>query len=169
MLKRFIQLFFVVVGAALGYHYGPSLIQFLNVTVNFGLENPYINPYIGAFGGAVLLFFSTSYLTDWLVDRLRRGEERLIKEVPVVDVLFGVIGMVIGLIVAFLLFLPLQSIPILGNFLPLFVSGLLATSGTASGFPSATKSSPFSRWDACRGKRPRTRSRRARTRFSTRA
>lgn len=135
MIKRFIQLFFVVAGAALGYHYGPSLIQFLNAYVNFGLEEyPSTHPYIGAFCGAVLLFFSTSYLTDWLVDRLRRSEERLVKEVPVVDVLFGVVGLVIGLIVAFLLFFPLQSIPIIGNFLPLFVSGLLGYFGYRIGF-----------------------------------
>lgn len=123
MLKRIIQFFFLLVGAGLGYKYGPNVLQFLSDLLHTG-EIP-VPEYIGAFVGAVVFFVLSLWPADYLVNFIRRSEEHLIK-LPVADILFGAIGMIIGLIVAFLLFLPLNniSVPVLSNLLPLLLSVL---------------------------------------------
>ena len=128
MLKRVIQFFFLLVGAGLGYKYGPSILELLGNLIHVGTIP--IPEYIGAFLGAVLLFVVSLWPSEYLVGIIRRSEEHLIK-LPVTDVLFGAIGMIIGLIVAFLLFLPISNIdvPVLSNLLPLFLSVLAAYFG----------------------------------------
>lgn len=129
MVKRIIQLFFLLVGGGLGYQFAPSLFEFLNQYLNLGERLPGIE-YIGAALGAAIFVLGTSWLTNFLERIIRRGEERLIR-LPITDVLFGSMGLIIGLIVAFLLYLPIQNIelPIVGNFLPLFLSALLGYLG----------------------------------------
>ncbi|WP_139492838.1 PIN/TRAM domain-containing protein [Brevibacillus dissolubilis] len=133
MLKRITKVFFVLIGGGLGYQFGPQLFSFLNEMLNFG-EVP-AQPYFGAALGAVLFFFLTNWLVDYVVNTVHWGEEMLLK-LPITDVMFGALGLIIGLIVAFLLFLPINSIPILvvGDFLPLFVSALLGYLGFQVGF-----------------------------------
>ncbi|MBO8172723.1 MAG: PIN/TRAM domain-containing protein [Bacillaceae bacterium] len=129
MIKRIIQIFFLLLGGGLGYQYGPDLFEFLNSYLNLG-ENIIGVKYITAALGATIFLLGTSWLTNLLENFIRRGEERLIR-LPITDVLFGSMGLIIGLIVAFLLYLPIQNIelPIVGNFLPLFLSVLLGYLG----------------------------------------
>ncbi|WCK54667.1 PIN/TRAM domain-containing protein [Aneurinibacillus sp. Ricciae_BoGa-3] len=123
MLKRVIQLFFVLAGAGLGYQFGADLFTMLNKLLHFGrVPGP---EYIGAILGAVVLFLLTAWPTDYLVTFIRRSEDTLVK-LPITDVLFGAMGLIIGLIVAFLLFLPISNIPIavVAKLLPLLISVL---------------------------------------------
>lgn len=133
MLRRFGIALFVGVGGVLGYHFGPDLIDLLNSLLNLG-EIP-AKPYIGAVLGIVLFFLLANWLVDYIVNTVHWGEEMLVK-LPITDVMFGAMGLIIGLIVAFLLFLPINSIPIpvVGDFLPLIVSGLLGYLGFQVGF-----------------------------------
>ncbi|ATO49539.1 PIN/TRAM domain-containing protein [Brevibacillus laterosporus] len=133
MLKRICKVFFVIVGGGLGYQFGPAFFSFLNDLLNFGeVPRP---AYIGAVLGVVLFYLLANTLVDYLVNAIRWGEERLLT-LPITDVMFGALGLIIGLIVAFLLFLPINSIPVpvLGDFLPLLVSGLLGYLGFQVGF-----------------------------------
>ncbi|GAB7387323.1 PIN/TRAM domain-containing protein [Bacillaceae bacterium] len=133
MLRRTIQLFFLLVGGGLGYQFGPDLFLLLDPVMNFG-DIP-AKEYFGAMLGAVLFAFGTKWLVDYIVESLHMGEEKLVK-LPIADVLFGAIGLIVGLIVAFLLFLPLSNIPVplIGDFLPLFVSGVLGYFGYQIGY-----------------------------------
>lgn len=131
MLKRIIQLFFLLLGGGLGYQFGPDLFLLLDPFLNIGKVPG--APYIGAGLGAIVVLFTTSWLVDYIVRFIHWGEETLVK-LPVTDVLFGVMGLILGLIVAFLLFLPITNIPILGNYLPIFASGLLGYLGFQVGF-----------------------------------
>ncbi|WP_047154529.1 PIN/TRAM domain-containing protein [Aneurinibacillus tyrosinisolvens] len=123
MLKRIIQLFFLLVGAGLGYQFGPDLAALLGSLINIG-KVPGAE-YIGAVLGALVFFLLTTRPTEYLVRSIHRSEETLIK-LPITDVLFGAMGLIIGLIVAFLLFLPISSIPIpiVAKLLPLLISVL---------------------------------------------
>ncbi|GEN35268.1 MULTISPECIES: PIN/TRAM domain-containing protein [Aneurinibacillus] len=123
MVRRIIQLFFLLVGAGLGYQFGPDLLELLNSLIYIGAV-PGVE-YISAVLGAVLFFFITSWPTEYIVKTIKRSEETLIK-LPITDVLFGAMGLIIGLIVAFLLFLPINSIPIpiVARLLPLLISVL---------------------------------------------
>ncbi|MBO8165241.1 MAG: PIN/TRAM domain-containing protein [Brevibacillus sp.] len=133
MLKRVFKVLFVIIGGVLGYHFGPDFFQLLNKLLNFGDFAG--QGYIGAVLGGVLFYLVSNWLVDYIVNTIHWGEEMLVK-LPITDVMFGAMGLIIGLIVAFLLFLPINSIPIpvVGDFLPLIVSGLLGYLGFQVGF-----------------------------------
>ncbi len=128
MLKRIFRAFFVIVGGILGYQYGDAMFRLLNDLLNFGDFSG--KQYIGAVLGAVVFYLIAKWLVDYIVKAIHWGEEMLVK-LPITDVMFGAMGLISGLIVAFLLFLPINSIPIpvIGDFLPLLVSGLLGYLG----------------------------------------
>ena len=85
----------------------PDTITMLNPLLNFGVVAG--TQYIGAVLGAILFFFLANWLLDYILRVVRWGEETLVK-MPIVDVMFGAMGLISGLIVAFLLFLPISKI-----------------------------------------------------------
>ncbi|RXJ03014.1 PIN/TRAM domain-containing protein [Anaerobacillus alkaliphilus] len=131
MLRWIVKLFFVFIGGTLGYLFVPELIQILN----FGLSNWFTNAYVGAAIGAIIFYLSSFWITDYVVGLIRLVEEKLVKA-PVTDVLFGTMGIIFGLIVAFLIVLPLNTInlPILSSVLPIFLTILLGYLGYQVGF-----------------------------------
>ncbi|GAA0380749.1 PIN/TRAM domain-containing protein [Bacillus horti] len=137
MLKRIIQIFFAVLGAVLGFQYGALAVQGLNELLNLGLdsltgEGP-LYPLIYALVGAVLFVLVTYWLTDYIVRMIRWGEDILLK-LPITDVVMGALGLIVGLIVAFLLIQPILLIPIVGQIIPVFVSVLFGYIGFQVGF-----------------------------------
>ncbi|MET3291409.1 UNVERIFIED_CONTAM: uncharacterized protein YacL [Brevibacillus sp. OAP136] len=135
MLKKVFTILFVVVGGGLGYQFGPALFDLLNSLLNFGQVLEPLQSYIGAVVGAGLFFLLANWLVDYIVNTIHWGEDTLLK-LPIIDVMFGAMGLIIGLIPGFLLYLPINSIPIpvLRDFLPLVVSGLLGYMGFQVGF-----------------------------------
>lgn len=132
MLNRIIQLFFALVGGALGYQWGDPFLK----AINFG-EIPG-SSYIGALIGALLFFIGTSWLADYLVRLVRKSEDFLVK-FPVTDLMFGALGLIIGLIVAFLL-IPSISVmsafawDIVGSLLPVAITAFLGYLGFRVGY-----------------------------------
>ncbi|MGO4890091.1 PIN/TRAM domain-containing protein [Anaerobacillus sp. MEB173] len=132
MLKRIVQLFFILVGGTLGYIYVPDLIRL----VNFGnLPDWFMGSYAGAVIGALILFLTTFWVTDYIVDLIRLVEEKIVKA-PATDVLFGTMGLIFGLLVAFLIVLPLNRIefPLISTVLPIFLTFVLGYLGFQVGF-----------------------------------
>lgn len=105
MLKRIVQLFFVIVGGMLGYLYLPDLAGVMDLS--FAPKG--LMPYIGALAGAVIFFGLSLWTAHYVIGLIRWVEESLVKA-PVTDVLFGSLGLIIGLIVAFLFVIPLKDI-----------------------------------------------------------
>ncbi|RBW67730.1 PIN/TRAM domain-containing protein [Bacillus taeanensis] len=131
MLKRFVQMFFIFIGGALGWLYIPVLVEVLNIGNIPGITNAYV----GAVIGAIILFLSTFWLTDYIVGLLRWTEEAIVK-LPVTDLLFGTMGLVFGLIVAFLINVSLSelNIPVVSDVLPVFLTILIGYFGYQVGF-----------------------------------
>ncbi|MBM7646747.1 uncharacterized protein YacL [Scopulibacillus daqui] len=133
MMKRLIQLFFIILGGTLGFVYIPMIIMLLN----FGNNMPawLQSPYTGAVLGCIIFFLLTYWFVDSAVSAIKRAEEKIIKA-PVTDVLFGTIGLVFGLIVAFLIQIPLRylNIYVISTVLPLFVYIFLGYFGFQVGF-----------------------------------
>lgn len=132
MLRRIVQLFILLVGGTLGFLYLPYLIDLLN----FGnLPGWLSSSYAGVFIGALILFLSTFWLVDDIVGLIRLVEETLVKA-PVTDLLFGTMGLGIGLLLAYLIGLPLEAvaIPVLSTIIPLFLTILLGYLGFQVGF-----------------------------------
>lgn len=106
VLKRTIQIMFLLIGGALGYIFLPSLYKMMNVSGIPFLDNAFVSVLIGA----GLLFILSFMFSDYFVKLLNWLEERLIK-LPPADLLFGTIGLILGLLVAFLLSFTIDSIP----------------------------------------------------------
>ncbi|MFD2617351.1 PIN/TRAM domain-containing protein [Terrilactibacillus laevilacticus] len=120
MMKRMIQLLCILLGGTLGFVYIPRVITLLN----FGQSIPswLYTPYTGMVIGAIIFFLLTYWFVDSLVGLIKAFEEKIIKA-PVTDVLFGTIGLVFGLVIAFLIQIPLERLNIVGisTVLPIFI------------------------------------------------
>ncbi|MFB4165650.1 PIN/TRAM domain-containing protein [Alteribacillus sp. JSM 102045] len=132
MLKRIVQLFFILAGATLGFIFIPEFISLLDYS---SLPEWLGNPYIGGLIGAVVLFLSTFWFADYIVNGMRVLEEMIVKA-PVTDVLSGTLGLVFGLVVAFLIGIPLNSVdfPVISSVLPIFITFFLGYFGFQVGF-----------------------------------
>lgn len=132
MLKRMVQLFFVLVGGTLGFIFIPELIHILNVGEVPGWLT---TSYAGALVGAILFFIATFWLADYIVNFMKLMEEKIVKA-PLTDVLSGTMGLIIGLFVAYLITIPLNSISIavVSTVLPIFVTIFLGYFGFQIGF-----------------------------------
>ncbi|EEL52548.1 MULTISPECIES: PIN/TRAM domain-containing protein [Bacillus cereus group] len=131
MLKRIVQLFFLVIGGALGIYLIPKVINVLNIGAIPLLEGSYVRAIIGA----IILFLTTFWLVDYIVQLIKHIEEALVKA-PVTDVLFGTLGLISGLIVAYLILIPIRefTIPVISTVLQIFFTLLLGYLGFQVGF-----------------------------------
>ena len=131
VLKKIVHLFFIITGGTVGYLYIPDLISFFNFT-----EAKWVlSPYFGSVLGAIIFFLISYWLVDYIVGFLKWIEEALIK-VPVVDLFFGSLGLIIGLVIAYLINITIQDINIkfVSQVIPLFITILLGYFGFQVGF-----------------------------------
>lgn len=131
MLKRIIQIVFLLIGGTLGLVLLPPLYKVLHLSNNPWINNPYVSVLIGA----IILFVVSFFIADYFVQFIRWLEEKLLKE-PSGDLLFGTLGLIIGLIVAYLIGFALNSIriPIITTVLPILLSIVLGYLGFQVGF-----------------------------------
>ncbi len=131
MLKRMIQIMFLLIGGTLGLVLLPPLFSLIHLS-----DNPWINnPYVSVLLGAIVLFVVSLFVADYFVKLLKWMEERLLK-VPSGDVLFGTLGLIIGLLLAYLVSVALSSIriPVFLTVIPILVSIILGYLGFQVGF-----------------------------------
>src|SRR5690625_2262942 len=131
MLKKIVHVFFIITGGTLGFLYIPEIIRFLNVTeINWILSE-----YFGTVLGAIIFFILSYLIADYIIGFLKWIEEGLIK-IPVVDLFFGSIGLILGLFVAYLINIPLQdiSLKIISEIVPLFLTIIIGYLGFQVGF-----------------------------------
>ncbi|MFY0519078.1 PIN/TRAM domain-containing protein [Lysinibacillus sp. UGB7] len=133
-MKKFIQIAFLLIGGALGFVFLPPLYELLHLSSNPWLDNPYVSVALGA-----LLLFTLSFaFSDYFV-RLITWMEDVLFKVPVGDLLFGTLGLIIGLIVAYFLGFAIDSVqfvklPVITEVLPIVLSFVLGYLGFRVGF-----------------------------------
>jgi uncharacterized protein YacL len=129
MVKKMVQLFFAVIGVVLGYAFSPDLFRIV-----FHLTYaPFNSKWFGAALGGSIFVLSTVWLVNYVTALIKWTEERL-QKAPLADIVGGTIGMVFGLLVAYLFAPELRVIPVVGLPLQFFVSLLLAYLGLRIGF-----------------------------------
>ena len=131
MLKRVVQLSFLLIGGTLGVIFLPQLFTLFSFT-----ENPLINnPYVSAILGAFIFYLLNIFLTSPVVNFIKWMEDRLLKA-PIFDLLFGTIGLIVGLSVAFLISFWLGNIeiPVISSVLPTVFFVILGYLGFQVGF-----------------------------------
>ena len=131
MLKRVIQVAFLLIGGTLGVLFLPHLFRLFSFTSSPMIDNPYVSAILGA----AIFFLLSLFLTEPIVNFIKWMEERLLKA-PIFDLLFGTIGLIVGLIVAFLVSFGLGGIqiPLVTSVLPIVLSVLLGYLGFQVGF-----------------------------------
>ena len=105
MLKKVVQVSFLLIGGTLGVLFLPHLFNIFSFTTSPWINNPYVSATLGA----VLLFVLSIFLTEPIISFIKWMEERLLTA-PIFDLLFGTIGLVVGLSVAFLVSFGLENI-----------------------------------------------------------
>lgn len=138
MLKRIIQLFFAITGAVIGFKFGATAATGLNNLMNLGFSDTFTKSSLAfdliyGVAGALLFVLTTSWFTEYILSLLRWGEERLVKA-PLTDTFSGALGLIVGLLVAFLIAQTINTIPIVGQILPVFISFFLGYFGFQVGF-----------------------------------
>jgi uncharacterized protein YacL len=131
MLKRVVQACFLIIGGTLGIFLIPDLLKLINLD-HIPLIN---NGYISAVLGAIIFYFITFWAIDYVVDFVKWVEESLLK-VPITDVLFGSVGLIFGLFVAFLIGFALNAIqvPVVNTVAPIILTLLFGYLGFQVGF-----------------------------------
>lgn len=129
MIKRIVHLFFAVIGVVLGYQFGPDLFSHI-----FHLsETPFKFHWFGAVLGGSIFLIATTWLVNYVTTLIKWIEENL-QKTPLADIFGGTIGMVLGLLVAYLFAPEIRSIPVVGIAVQFFVGLLLAYLGLRIGF-----------------------------------
>lgn len=131
MLKRVIQIAFLLIGGALGFIFLPPLYEFMHLSTNPVLNNPIVSIVLGA----SLLFALSFVLSDYFARLIIWMEEVLFK-LPVGDLLFGTFGLIVGLIVAYFIGFAIERIPFpfITQVLPIIFSIVLGYLGFRIGF-----------------------------------
>src|SRR5690606_7983705 len=88
------------------------------------------NPYVSAILGAAIFYVVNLFLTEPIVNFIKWMEDRLLKA-PIFDLLFGTIGLIVGLSLAFLVSFGLGNIeiPVIASITPILLSILLGYLG----------------------------------------
>lgn len=131
MLKRIIQVLFLLIGATVGIIFLPYVFELIPI-----IDNPWINnAIVSAVIGAAIFFILSLLFADSLVKFMKWMEEKLL-HAPTPDLLFGTVGMIIGLVVAFLVGFALSTIdiPLVATAAPIVLSVVLGYLGFQVGF-----------------------------------
>lgn len=131
MLRKIIQVLFLLIGATVGIIFLPHVFELIPIA-----DKPWINnAIVSAVIGAVIFYFLSLLFADSLVRFMKWMEEKLL-HAPTPDLLFGTIGMIIGLVVAFLIGFALSTIdiPLVATAAPIVLSVVLGYLGFQVGF-----------------------------------
>ncbi|KHD85762.1 PIN/TRAM domain-containing protein [Heyndrickxia ginsengihumi] len=131
MLKKLVQICFILIGGTLGVFLLSDLYRLMNI-------NQYVliaNPYVSALLGAIIFYFMTFWSINYVVDFVKWFEDSLVR-VPITEIVFGSIGLIVGLFIAYLAGIPFNKvgIPIIDTIVPIILTVLLGYLGFQVGF-----------------------------------
>ena len=131
LLTRVVQLSFLLIGGTLGVLFLPQLFELFSYTSAPLINNPYVSAILGAF----IFYLLNLFLTPPVVNFIKWMENRLLKA-PIFDLLFGTLGLIVGLSVAFLVSFWVGNIgiPIIDSVLPTVLFVILGYLGFQVGF-----------------------------------
>src|SRR3954469_24055996 len=126
MLRRIVQACFLIIGGTLGIFLIPDLLTLLKLNDISIISNSYVTAIVGAIIFYLITFWAVDYVTDfikWLEDSLVR--------IPVTDVIFGSVGLIVGLFVAFLIGYALSglNVPVVNTVAPILLTLLFGYLG----------------------------------------
>ncbi|MEY8371057.1 PIN domain-containing protein [Aerococcaceae bacterium 50-4] len=123
--KILTRILIVILGSSIGYYVLPLLWAMLNINVGF-----FYNPLFNLLLGAIILFLIYG-LTQPLLMRFISNIERDMRKLSVEKVLVSAVGVILGLVLAWLINIPLVAIgwPFISNILPIVLTIVLGVLG----------------------------------------
>ena len=115
----------VILGSSIGYYVLPLLWDMININISF-----FYYPLFNIVLGAIILFLIYG-LTQPLLMRFIRNIERDMRQLSIEKVLVSAVGVIIGLVLAWLINIPLVAIgwPFISNILPIVLTIVLGVLG----------------------------------------
>lgn len=123
VIKRIVQLFIAAIGVTIGWEFGPHLFEWIGLT-----QPPFTRVWFSALLGGAVFIVCTLWIVDYFVSLFKWFEDKLFKT-PILDIASGVLGMIIGLIIAYLIAPSIEKIPVVGSIVQEFISVLFAIIG----------------------------------------
>lgn len=135
MAKRQLQFVLVMIGGLLGYIWSEAIGQFLLRLVGplFGIDHIAGAVYWGIWLGAVLFYGASIWLLGYGAKKIRVWEDRMVKT-PALELLSGLTGLIVGLVISALLFPALTSAGAVGMVLVYAITALLGVYGFRIGY-----------------------------------
>jgi uncharacterized protein YacL len=134
-LKIVRRVFFALLGLALRILLLPQFFQLIETATSTAFPARLMSEYVTGTIGALIFLLIGLFITDSVIRVLRFLEERLVKA-QVADLFVGTLGLLIGLVLAFLVstLIDLVGIPVLSNVLTIFVTALFGYLGFTVGY-----------------------------------
>lgn len=131
MLKRIVQACFLIIGGTLGIFLLPELFKLFNLHDILFLNNSYVTAILGA----IIFYFITFWTVDYVVGFVKWFEDSVVKA-PITEIISGSLGLIFGLLVAYLAGIPFNNmrIPIVNTVIPILLTLLLGYLGFQIGF-----------------------------------
>lgn len=119
------RILIVILGSSIGYYVLPLLWDMININISF-----FYSPLFNIVLGAIILFLIYG-LTQPLLMRFIRNIERDMRQLSIEKVLVSAVGVIIGLVLAWLINIPLVAIgwPFISNILPIVLTIVLGVLG----------------------------------------
>lgn len=123
MMRKLMQLFLVLLGIFVGYELAlvgvPVISTVLRVSLNASV---YIGLLVlGGVAGGIIFYFIAPPMISRLSKFMEWAECRL-QKMPTTDIIAGISGLVVGLLIANLLSLPFGRLPVVGPFIPVLAN-----------------------------------------------
>lgn len=117
-MKRIISFVFLFVGGSVGLTLMPYLWEIIKLS-----DSPFNNVFVNFGIGALIFFLMSLALAKWIIRAFKKIENYFSKQ-SATFLLFGAIGIIIGLVLAWLIGIPLAAwnIPVISNVMPSLLS-----------------------------------------------
>jgi len=126
-MKKWIQIIFAIMGGSLGYQWSGTIAGLAGLAEDNG------QAYWIMGLGAAAMFCLFAWFADVGIKLLLRGE-RNVTDLPAADLVSGTVGLVVGLLIALLLFPVLELLSWGRPFVPFIVSAVLGVMGFRIGY-----------------------------------
>lgn len=130
MINKLLRIFITLVGFTIGYQIMALAIYINSFTrfVNIGPISPLIIELAGAVIFAIIFYFISSKIID-VGYRFKEWMECHLQKTPMTDIIYGFVGLLMGLLIANLFARAFLTIPLIGNYLPVAANLILGYTG----------------------------------------
>lgn len=130
MVNRLLRIFITIVGLTIGYQV-MALAVYVNSFTHF-ISSSSISPFIIEIAGAIIFGIIFYFLSSKIINggyRCKEWIECHLQKTPMKDIIYGFIGLLMGLLIANLFARALVTIPLIGNYLPVAANLILGYTG----------------------------------------